>query len=654
MATFKMDINGTEHRGYWIPTLGRKVKVKRGQEFKEDSVIGSQLIEPYGAEVLDESGESPLDKLGKDGIIGGGVSDEEKATLDKIEGMQSTGVEIDSKPYVITSIEEFLTIDILKFTTIQWLDDLRGGLFKYNPDGIADNIDNELCGVSFNANIGTWERQYSDNTVFASWFGIVGGVDFSNLFQLVVNKFSCICLDKKDSPYNFKNIDFANPITIFGLEGVSIESNPIGEEFIFRTLSSYICIKDIDIRHSLGYGTHLGNGIIAESAHLSLSNMTIEFFENNIHGLDDHFYQTYSKVRSHDGMYKITSIEANNNNYSSCYFNSIKVSASGGTGNDLTFNSCDFSANSILGNKPFSFTDCSSITFNGGYSEMVKVGSVSDYIPFEFKRVSQSSTVPLTVNFNGMFCKGSSDFTTLLSLKGVTMDVRGGLVLSYSDFALVEDSTLTLTNDGVRTANILHSNSSGAKIIRNISGTTRYGIKGDDVISSNSKGSFISDGFIQISNPTTASGTSIHSLNKQSSASIENEFMNFHVDSFKKGELGMRASDTYIKSNDGGVRLIGVDGTFASREHSVYKGDNESSLGTSALRWSEVFSANATINTSDDREKTYFEIEEAETRVAKRLKRAIKKFKMNDSIAKKNNNARVHFGTSAQTVKKNI
>ena len=75
-------------------------------------------------------------------------------------------------------------------------------------------------------------------------------------------------------------------------------------------------------------------------------------------------------------------------------------------------------------------------------------------------------------------------------------------------------------------------------------------------------------------------------------------------------------------------------------------------MGRAGNRWSEIYAGTGTINTSDDREKTYLTLIDKEILVAKELKTLMKKFKFNDAIAKKGiDNSRIHFGTSAQTVK---
>ena len=80
--------------------------------------------------------------------------------------------------------------------------------------------------------------------------------------------------------------------------------------------------------------------------------------------------------------------------------------------------------------------------------------------------------------------------------------------------------------------------------------------------------------------------------------------------------------------------------------------DNAYSCGTASFRWSVIYSATALINTSDGTTKTVIgSIDDAEKRVAQRIKSGIKKFKFNDSIAVKGDAARIHWGVIAQDVK---
>ena len=72
-------------------------------------------------------------------------------------------------------------------------------------------------------------------------------------------------------------------------------------------------------------------------------------------------------------------------------------------------------------------------------------------------------------------------------------------------------------------------------------------------------------------------------------------------------------------------------------------------LGRSSNLWSEVFAANGTINTSDQRLKQDIEdLSEAETRVAIAAKGLLKKFRWKEAVQQKGENARIHFGIIAQ------
>jgi hypothetical protein len=101
------------------------------------------------------------------------------------------------------------------------------------------------------------------------------------------------------------------------------------------------------------------------------------------------------------------------------------------------------------------------------------------------------------------------------------------------------------------------------------------------------------------------------------------------------------------------------DGTALSDKVELHGGvnswlpttDNATALGWSSNRWSVVYAGTGTINTSDEREKTFYDIEDAEIQCAKECKTLIKKYKFNSSITEKGeDNARFHFGSGAQTI----
>ena len=79
--------------------------------------------------------------------------------------------------------------------------------------------------------------------------------------------------------------------------------------------------------------------------------------------------------------------------------------------------------------------------------------------------------------------------------------------------------------------------------------------------------------------------------------------------------------------------------------------DNNRTLGGASNRWSVVYAGTGTINTSDaNLKQDIAELDEAERRVAARLKALIRKFRFKDSVAEKGDAARIHVGAIAQDV----
>ena len=72
--------------------------------------------------------------------------------------------------------------------------------------------------------------------------------------------------------------------------------------------------------------------------------------------------------------------------------------------------------------------------------------------------------------------------------------------------------------------------------------------------------------------------------------------------------------------------------------------DGISLCGSPSRRFKQICSINGTIQTSDDRTKTYLPIDDREYKAAKEMLRALRKFKRIDGD-------RIHFGVSAQTVR---
>lgn len=80
-------------------------------------------------------------------------------------------------------------------------------------------------------------------------------------------------------------------------------------------------------------------------------------------------------------------------------------------------------------------------------------------------------------------------------------------------------------------------------------------------------------------------------------------------------------------------------------------GDNEMALGSSSARFTTVYAATGSINTSDARAKTDVrDITDQELAVALRIKGLLKAYRFKDAVAQKGDKARIHFGVIAQDV----
>ncbi|RLI34504.1 hypothetical protein DRO66_08710 [Candidatus Bathyarchaeota archaeon] len=126
------------------------------------------------------------------------------------------------------------------------------------------------------------------------------------------------------------------------------------------------------------------------------------------------------------------------------------------------------------------------------------------------------------------------------------------------------------------------------------------------------------------------------------------------------GGLRLRASEDWNTTDQGvGIRLYGtVQGTstpvpflYLDESSVTSRADNTVTLGSGSNRWSEVFSVNGTINTSDERSKEQIEdipdvVLDAWSNVEKR------RYKWVESVTVKGDAARWHIGVIAQDIQR--
>lgn len=103
-------------------------------------------------------------------------------------------------------------------------------------------------------------------------------------------------------------------------------------------------------------------------------------------------------------------------------------------------------------------------------------------------------------------------------------------------------------------------------------------------------------------------------------------------------------------TNDAGTlsNMVGI----SSESGSVFPpADDSTKFGAASNRWSELFAANSTINTSDAALKSWAGgLSDAEKRVGQKLKSMIGKFMWLSSVEKKGDHARINIGVLAQDV----
>ena len=156
-----------------------------------------------------------------------------------------------------------------------------------------------------------------------------------------------------------------------------------------------------------------------------------------------------------------------------------------------------------------------------------------------------------------------------------------------------------------------------------------------------------------VSTNTSATGTSVgYQLKKRLSNGTDANHGG--IGTTGQGYAGSRF--TYLSTGEIAVGVFSIfGGTDANEAYfqplttSGANHDNKMRLGTSNSRWNQLYAGTATINTSDRNTKQQIEtLSDAEARVATAAKGLLRKYKFNDAVEAKGNDARIHFGIVAQ------
>jgi hypothetical protein len=152
-----------------------------------------------------------------------------------------------------------------------------------------------------------------------------------------------------------------------------------------------------------------------------------------------------------------------------------------------------------------------------------------------------------------------------------------------------------------------------------------------------SSGSSASIGFLFGDDATAARGAMVaHSSNRTDLAGANS--LNFGT--YGPNAVGFFTANTLRASFDStGHFKPGADGAY--------------NLGASGLRWANLYCANGTIQTSDEKEKTPLRrLNEAERRVARKIFGMIGIFQWLSAVAAKGEGARLHVGLTAQSLRR--
>ena len=160
----------------------------------------------------------------------------------------------------------------------------------------------------------------------------------------------------------------------------------------------------------------------------------------------------------------------------------------------------------------------------------------------------------------------------------------------------------------------------------------------------------VNGGEIRSNGETYLTATSARplALNRKST---DGAIATFAKDGSTVGSIGSKSAGTLFiagsSSQNTGVRFFNT-GVAPCNSSGDYV-DNSRDLGSSSVRWDDVYATNGTIQTSDRNEKQDIaELSEAEQRVAVACKGLMRKFRWKDAVSKKGDDARIHFGIIAQ------
>jgi len=222
-------------------------------------------------------------------------------------------------------------------------------------------------------------------------------------------------------------------------------------------------------------------------------------------------------------------------------------------------------------------------------------------------------------------------------------------------------------DDGTNSGRLFFTTSGGSNSIRSTSGALQFSTgatagsssgtermridsSGNVFVARTAEGdsnvghTFRADGFSQ----TTRSGGLVADFNRKSS---DGDILRFQKDGASVGTIGSNGGSSRLTISGAVCGLYFGGGDILPTNSSGTPNDNAVDLGSSGVRWDDIYATNGTINTSDFNEKQDIAtLTATEMLVGKRISTLFKTFRWKDSVAEKGDNARTHTGVIAQDV----
>lgn len=276
---------------------------------------------------------------------------------------------------------------------------------------------------------------------------------------------------------------------------------------------------------------------------------------------------------------------------------------------------------------------------------------------------SYSSSNPIPANLGG------TGLTSPSTANNALVSTGSGWTSSPIVNSIAAGTGISITGSG-GSYTISQSGSSGVSSINNGGNITLSGSTGPVTISLTSGNVIGALGYTPVSPSTLSSYASLTTSSGQAFAGtiyvpqgistgtgpgggglgLFGKAVNFDTYSsvfYSSGQIQFSVSSSSFNA----VLLLDPNNVYLCKQ-TIPNADNAYSMGWGGGRWTQIYAVSNTINTSDANEKTEIaDLDEAEKRVATRIKGLIKKFKWKDSVTKKGSDgARIHVGVIAQEV----